>query len=57
MSEEELKYPEWQKPLQDLILEFDRKRLLEKVKKPEAFGATHRKLAHGNEGNYIRSCK
>ena len=36
MSEEELRFPEWQKPLQDLILEFDRERLLEKVKKVDA---------------------
>jgi len=35
MGEEELKFPEWQKPLQDLILEFDREKLLEKVKKVE----------------------
>ena len=36
MSEGELRYPEWQKPLQDLILEFDREKLAEKVKKVEA---------------------
>ena len=36
MNEEELQFPEWQKPLQDLILEFDRERLLEKVKKVAA---------------------
>jgi hypothetical protein len=36
MSEDELKFPAWQKPLQDLILEFDREKLLEKVKKVEA---------------------
>jgi uncharacterized alpha/beta hydrolase family protein len=36
MSEEELRFPEWQKPLQDLILEFDREKLAEKVKKVEA---------------------
>jgi hypothetical protein len=35
-EQEELQFPEWQKPLQDLILEFDRERLLEKVKKVEA---------------------
>lgn len=36
MSEEELRFPAWQKPLQDLILEFDREKLAEKVKKVEA---------------------
>jgi hypothetical protein len=36
LNEDELQFPEWQKPLQDLILEFDRERLLEKVKKVEA---------------------
>ena len=36
MSDEELRYPEWQKPLQDLILEFDREKLAEKVKSVEA---------------------
>ena len=36
MSQEELRFPEWQKPLQDLILEFDREKLAEKVKKVEA---------------------
>ena len=35
MGEEELKFPEWQEPLQDLILEFDPEKLLEKVKKVE----------------------
>jgi hypothetical protein len=32
MGEEELKFPEWQKPLQDLFLERDRERLLEKIR-------------------------
>jgi hypothetical protein len=36
MSEEELKFPEWQAPLQELLLEFDRERLVEKVAKVEA---------------------
>jgi hypothetical protein len=31
MSEEELKFPEWQKPLQDLILEVNPERWHEKV--------------------------
>ena len=36
MSEDELKFPEWQGPLQDLILEFDRDSRLEKSQKVEA---------------------
>ena len=36
MSEEELKFPEWQGPLQDVILEFDRERMLKKVQDVEA---------------------
>lgn len=36
MSEEELKFPEWQAPLQELFIEFDRDRLIEKVQKVEA---------------------
>ena len=36
MMEDELRFPEWQKPLQELILEFDREKLAEKVKKVEA---------------------
>ena len=35
MSDEELKFPEWQAPLQDLILEFDPKKLAEKVQRVE----------------------
>lgn len=31
-----LKFPEWQLPLQDLILEFDRTRLREKMQRVEA---------------------
>ena len=36
MSEEELQFPEWQRPLQDLILEFDREAMLAKVQNVEA---------------------
>ena len=36
MSEEELQFPEWQRPLQDLILEFDRETMLAKVQNVEA---------------------
>ena len=35
MNDEELKFPEWQAPLQDLILEFDRDKLAEKIQKVE----------------------
>ena len=35
MSNEELKFPEWQVPLQDLILEFDHQKLAEKIQKVE----------------------
>ena len=36
MSEEELQFPEWQGPLQDVILEFDRERMVEKIQGVEA---------------------
>ncbi len=36
MSEEKLQFPEWQGPLQDVILEFDRERMLKKVQDVEA---------------------
>jgi hypothetical protein len=35
MSEEELQFPEWQGPLQDVILEFDRERMLKKIEDVE----------------------
>jgi len=55
MSEEELKFPEWQKPLQDLILEFDRERWLEKVKKVEAIiTERQQQLALSSDGHVER---
>ncbi len=36
MREEELQFPEWQGPLQDVILEFDRERMLKKMQDVEA---------------------
>ena len=36
MSEKELQFPEWQGPLQDVILEFDRERMVEKIQGVEA---------------------
>jgi hypothetical protein len=35
MTEEELQFPEWQRPLQDVILEFDRERMLKKIQDVE----------------------
>ncbi len=35
MNDAELKYPGWQAPLQDLILEFDREKVLERIQKVE----------------------
>lgn len=35
VSDEELKFPEWQVPLQEVILEFDRERMREKIQKVE----------------------
>lgn len=35
MSESELKYPEWQIPLQEAVLEFDRDKLREKIEEVE----------------------
>jgi glycyl-tRNA synthetase beta subunit len=35
VNDEELKYPEWQRPLQNLILEFDAQKLPEEVEKVE----------------------
>jgi hypothetical protein len=50
MSEEELRFPEWQKPLQDLILEFNREKLLEKVKKVEAMIIERDRQLAGSSG-------
>lgn len=51
MRNEELKYPEWQTLLQELILEFDRAKLPEKVQKVETliFERVHQ-LRQGNDG-------
>jgi hypothetical protein len=35
MNDGELRYPEWQSPLQELILEFDREKVLERIQKVE----------------------
>ena len=46
----ELKFPEWQAPLQDLILEFDPIKLEEKIREVETllFGRLQQ-LDHGND--------
>ncbi len=36
MNNEELPYPEWQIPLQELILEFDREKLTQKMQMVES---------------------
>jgi hypothetical protein len=51
VNDEELKYPEWQKPLQEVILEFDRAKLPEKVQKVEALIFYRlQQLRQGNNG-------
>jgi hypothetical protein len=35
MSDSELRYPEWQVPLREVILEFDREKLRERIQKVE----------------------
>jgi hypothetical protein len=52
VHDEELKYPEWQKPLQELILEFDRDKLPEKVQQVETLIFERlQQLRRGNDGN------
>jgi hypothetical protein len=52
VNEEELKYPEWQTPLQELILEFDSTKLPEKVQKVETLISERlQQLPRGNEGH------
>lgn len=49
---DELKYPEWQTPLQELSLEFDRTKLPEKIQKVETVILERlRELRHGNDGH------
>jgi len=52
VNDEELKYPEWQTPLQELILEFDRTKLPEKVQTVEALVFERlQQLRRGNDGH------
>jgi hypothetical protein len=51
MSDSELKYPEWQTPLQEVMLEFDRERLQEKIQKVEALICERlQQLSHRGDG-------
>lgn len=55
MNEEELKFPEWQAPLQDMILEFDSKKLAEKIQKVEALiFERQQRLGQGSNGRAER---
>jgi hypothetical protein len=52
MSDGELKFPEWQAPLQELILEFDREKLPEKIQKVETLIFDRlQQLRQGNDGH------
>ena len=51
-SDQEFKYPEWQRPLQDVILEFDREKLPSKIEKMETLIlARLQQLVQGNDGH------
>ena len=52
MGDAELKYPEWQAPLQDLILEFDREKLREKIQHVETLiFERFQQLSEGSDGH------
>jgi len=52
VNDEELKYPEWQTPLQELVLEFDSTKLLEKVQKVDSLIFERlQQLRQGNDGH------
>ena len=50
MSDGELKFPRWQGPLRDLILEFDREKFLQKMREVEIILLKRRELL-GPENN------
>jgi hypothetical protein len=51
MSDGELKFPQWQGPLQELILEFDPQKLPEKIQQVEALVLERlQQLDHGSDG-------
>jgi hypothetical protein len=55
MSDGELKYPKWQAPLQEAILEFDREKLREKLEKVETSILERRQELHlGADGHSER---
>jgi|ERR1700730_3723254 len=55
MSNEELKFPVWQVPLQDLILEFDPKKLAEKIQRVETvIFERQQQLYQGSDGHVER---
>jgi hypothetical protein len=50
MSDAELKFPQWQGPLQELILEFDPQKLPEKIQSVETLVLERlQQLDHGND--------
>jgi hypothetical protein len=55
IDEDELQFPEWQKPLQDAILEFDREKLFERLKKVEGLIIERdRELVQAGDGHVER---
>lgn len=51
VNDNELKYPSWQSPLQDLLLEFDREKLPAKIQQVEALIFERlQQLDHGQNG-------
>ena len=51
MGDGELKYPKWQAPLQDLILELDREKLREKIQHVETLIFERiQQLGEGSDG-------
>ena len=52
---EVLKFPEWQLPLQDLILEFDRAKLRGKMQRVEAL--IYDRLQQLNDGNHSHAAE
>jgi hypothetical protein len=51
MAEAELKFPEWQVPVQDAILEFDREKLRDRIQKAEMLIYQRLQLLNGdNDG-------
>jgi hypothetical protein len=52
MADEELRFPEWQGPLQEFILEFDREKALERAQKVEKLLLERlQQLRQGSDGH------